>query len=131
MVQPWLIAILAGIVAHRLVFIRGEWHLTGPYVAISHLLAFFSASLLSGEIRNVLLLSTLYLSGLFGSIAVYRVFFHKLRRFPGPTAAAITKLWHVWKCRDSKNHTVLDEVHKQYGQFVRTGKLIRTTIHNA
>ena len=59
------------------------------------------------------------------SIAVYRVLFHRLSRagFPGPPLARISKFWHVWACRDSKNHLVLDRLAQVYGDFVRTGKI--------
>ncbi|MCJ1268692.1 hypothetical protein MMC22_008580 [Lobaria immixta] len=65
-------------------------------------------------------LSSCYMSGLFCSITVYRLFFHRLRHFSGPQLAAVTKLWHVFQCRDSRNYLVLDSMHKQYGNFVRT-----------
>lgn len=58
---------------------------------------------------------------LFGSITIYRLYFHRLNRFPGPRLAAVTKLWHVWQCRDSRNHQVLEKLHQEYGSFVRTG----------
>ncbi|KAL8793202.1 MAG: hypothetical protein Q9195_004232 [Heterodermia aff. obscurata] len=50
---------------------------------------------------------------------VYRVFFHPLRKFPGPSAASISKLWHVAKCRNSKNHLLMEELFTKYGSFVR------------
>lgn len=66
----------------------------------------------------------MYSLGLFGSIAIYRLFFRRLRTFPGPRLAALTKLWHVYQCWDSRNHLVLDAFHKKYGTVVRTGKNI-------
>jgi hypothetical protein len=59
---------------------------------------------------------------LFSSITIYRIFFHQLKRFPGPRLASLTKLWHVWKCRDSRGHLVLQAWYEEYGEFVRTGK---------
>ncbi|KAJ5291528.1 cytochrome P450 [Penicillium angulare] len=57
------------------------------------------------------------------SIIIYRLFFHRLRHFPGPRLGAASKLWSVYKCRDSRNHLFLDELNKKYGTFVRTGQL--------
>ena len=74
----------------------------------------------SASLEPVALLA-LYLFSLFGSIVTYRLFFHRLRHFPGPKMAAASKLWHVWKCRASRGHHVLNEIHDQYGTFVRTG----------
>ena len=67
--------------------------------------------------------STCYLSSLFTSIVVYRLFFHRLRAFPGPVLAQSSKLWHAWQGRHSKNHLLLDQLYHHYGDFVRTGKL--------
>ncbi|KAL9593418.1 MAG: hypothetical protein Q9179_005896 [Wetmoreana sp. 5 TL-2023] len=46
--------------------------------------------------------------------------FHRLRNFPGPRFAAVSKLWHIWQCRDSRNHLVLEDLRRQYGSFVLT-----------
>ncbi|PVI04480.1 cytochrome P450 [Periconia macrospinosa] len=71
------------------------------------------------------------MTSLFSSIGVYRVFFHKLRSFPGPYLARVSKLWHVWKCvkSRSRNHLILDDLYKQYGDFVRTGPREITVFH--
>ncbi|KAL9059749.1 MAG: hypothetical protein Q9162_001050 [Coniocarpon cinnabarinum] len=62
-----------------------------------------------------------YLIGLYTSLIIYRVFFHRLRHFPGPRLAGITKLWHVYNTLDARNHELLHGIHKQYGDFVRIG----------
>lgn len=62
-----------------------------------------------------------YHAALFSSILLYRRFFHRLRDFPGPTWAGLTKFWHVFHCLDSQNHLLLEDLHQNYGQFVRTG----------
>ncbi|TGJ87545.1 hypothetical protein E0Z10_g1202 [Xylaria hypoxylon] len=62
-----------------------------------------------------------YCTGLFTSAIVYRQYFHRLRYFPGPWEAKITKLWHVWKCRGGQNHLFIDELHHKYGSIIRTG----------
>ena len=66
-----------------------------------------------------------YLFGLFASILLYRTSsFHRLHRFPGPKLAAMSKLWHVWQCRDSRNHELMDLLHEKYdGDFVRIGMI--------
>jgi tryprostatin B 6-hydroxylase len=63
-----------------------------------------------------------YLTALFSSITIYRVYFHRLSRFPGPKWARITKIWHAWQSRHCQNFLVLSELHRKYGDFVRTGK---------
>ncbi|PWY96633.1 benzoate 4-monooxygenase cytochrome P450 [Aspergillus sclerotioniger CBS 115572] len=119
---------LVGIAIHHGLFIHGEWHVQAPNILLGHLLAF---ALLHAFLDSVIFLSIItgYLSALISSITIYRVFFHPLRRFPGPLGARITKLWHVWQVRDSRNYRVLDDLHTQYGDFVRTGPNELTIFH--
>lgn len=124
-----LAASIVGLLAHQLLFIRGEWHLLAPTIVVIHVFALFF--LLGFEIQHgrtfsdsslvVFSQSFCYLFSLFTSITIYRVYFHRLRKFPGPRLAAVSKLWHVWQCRDSRNHLVLDKLRHEYGPFVRTG----------
>ncbi|KAK0744971.1 cytochrome P450 [Apiosordaria backusii] len=71
--------------------------------------------------QTAFLISTSYSLGLFTSITIYRLYFHRLRAFPGPKLAAITKFWHVWQCRHGKNHLVIEELRQKYGNIIRTG----------
>ena len=64
-----------------------------------------------------------YLAALFASIIIYRIYFHRLRSFPGPRLAKISKFWHVYQVRHSMNHRLMERMHSQYGSFVRTGEL--------
>ncbi|KAE8331454.1 cytochrome P450 [Aspergillus sergii] len=60
-----------------------------------------------------------YLDALAISIAVYRLFLHPLRSYPGPISCRLTRFiasWHVLK-RDS--HKWMAELHRQYGDIVR------------
>ena len=61
-----------------------------------------------------------YLAGLFGSMTVYRVFFHRLRRFPGPVSARIS-LMHGWFRDRYRSHERLVRWCDQYGDIVRIG----------
>lgn len=126
-----VVALAAGTAAHWLLFIRGEWHLQAPAIAMTHALlavAMFcwlesrESHRTAESILTTMLSCTCYLLSLFSSMTCYRLFMHRLRKFPGPRMAAVTKLWHVWACRDSKNFRVLDECNKRYGPFVRTGR---------
>jgi hypothetical protein len=116
-----------GVIMHLGVFIRGEWHLQAPHIILAHAFIFtllVAKQLVSGLSTSygVALSFLAYLCGLLGSMAVYRLFFHRLISFPGPRLAALSKLWHVWLCRNSQNHLVLESWRQKYGTFVRTGQ---------
>lgn len=132
MAPNYLTAIAAfclGVVVHVGFFIRGEWHLQAPTIFVAHFIAlilFFARQLISGFPlwSGIATPSVAYLFGLLSSLVVYRLFFHRLRSFPGPRMAAISKLWHVLLCRDSRNHHVLESWRQKYGKFVRTGESV-------
>jgi hypothetical protein len=60
--------------------------------------------------------------GLIISIATYRLFLHRLNHFPGPCGAAVSRFYLV-SCifRSLQYHILLDDWHRRYGDFVRTG----------
>lgn len=57
------------------------------------------------------------------NIFVYRAFFHRLRHFPGPFGARLSKFWAVWHTVKSKArwYQVTQRLHEEYGDYVRTG----------
>lgn len=126
---------LAGLVAHNGLFKYYEWHVHAPGIVMAHA-SILSLSLIGsiycGEtesitlLQNSLLVGLSYCASLFTSIAVYRLFFHRLTYagFPGPIPARLSKLWHVWACRTSQNHLVLADLHRKYGDFIRTGRSV-------
>ncbi|KAL9052535.1 MAG: hypothetical protein Q9162_005339 [Coniocarpon cinnabarinum] len=125
-----LVAIGFGVGVHRAIFRQGEWHLQAPWILIFHIIAFASLSyaifLLKSEQSYIKLfliaqITATYLSSLFTSIVAHRLLSSPLSSFSGPLPAKISKLWHLYKCLDAKNHLLLDDLHKQYGDFVRTG----------
>ncbi|KAI1395669.1 cytochrome P450 [Hypoxylon fuscum] len=134
-----LIAVSAGLFAHNAVFIHGEWHLHIPHIIFSHYflwvctLGFIhwadSGESLCSSVQRTSILATLYLTSLFTSMVVYRLFFHRLSRFPGPTLAAVSKFWHVYHVRHSKNHLLMTELYKEYGSLIRTGPNEITVLH--
>ena len=124
---------LAGVLMHLGFFIRGELHVHAPQILLVHALSFvcsFVGGVYYGKwdhsavFFNAIAISISYCVTLFTSITLYRLIFHRLARarFPGPIGARITKLWHVWACRGSKNHLVLAGLKRKYGDFVRTGE---------
>ncbi|KAL2827895.1 cytochrome P450 [Aspergillus pseudoustus] len=125
-IPPLLIGAIAGFGAHYGLFIHGEWHIQAPSILVFHFVGFGSLALTTRTSWQII---SSYLVSLFSSIFIYRIFFHRLRHFPGPFWARTSKIWHVWKARTSKNHFLLDKVHIEYGDVVRTGPSEVTVFH--
>ncbi|KAK4200392.1 putative cytochrome P450 E-class, group I [Triangularia verruculosa] len=119
-------AALLGVTSHLAVFIRGEWHMQAPILFwVYNFLIIFIFIIFQqhrpNPFRATIFIATSYNIGLFTSISVYRLYFHRLRHFPGPKPAAVTKFWHVWQCRHGKNHLVIERLRAKYGTVIRTG----------
>ncbi|PCG92796.1 Cytochrome P450 [Penicillium occitanis (nom. inval.)] len=89
---------------------------------------------LAGIYVNILELSWLYALGtawfaglcfnvgLLSSIGTYRLLFHRLRKFPGPWGARLSRFYAVsLASKGLQYHLELQKLHEQYGDFVRTG----------
>ena len=120
----------AGILSHIGVFVRGEHHLRAPflfrlYIFLAIALLLSQSVALSYDMKEAAYTSTLlissYAAALFSSMTIYRVFFHRLRAFPGPPLAKVSKLWHMSKVLDAKQYLFLDGLRMAYGDYVRTG----------
>lgn len=125
-----LLAGAAGVLCHNLAFIHGEWHMHATsllkifgasFAAIAVLEAAYQSFPLATALVASGAICSAYFSCLFASMIIYRTLFHRLRHFPGPALAKVSKLWHVTHCLDSKNYLLLDRLHQEYGDFVRTG----------
>ncbi|KAH7133334.1 cytochrome P450 [Dactylonectria estremocensis] len=112
-----LVAAISGFLAHGLYFIHWTDDRNAMKVLLGHVIDFFVLVLLKASF----LAFAAYLVALFTSITVYRLFFHRQRRFPGPVWASITKAYGVYANRDGKLHEVYDQLLHQYGPFVRIG----------
>ncbi|KXX73522.1 Tryprostatin B 6-hydroxylase [Madurella mycetomatis] len=121
----WLVGFLSGVAVHQSLFIRGEWHYLAPNIACCYGLLAAGSTLVRILFDDPVTGQALafHVLGLAVSVLVYRLFFHRLNRteFPGPWCARLSKLGHVWQCRDSKNHLYLHRLNAKYGDFVRTG----------
>ncbi|KAJ5656226.1 hypothetical protein N7507_008176 [Penicillium longicatenatum] len=61
-------------------------------------------------------------TGLASSIGVYRLFFHRLHRFPGPTLSKLSRFYDAYLAGKNVQYNVeLERLHKTYGDFIRTG----------
>jgi hypothetical protein len=64
-----------------------------------------------------------FAAGLSASMVIYRLFFHRLRYFPGPWGAKLSRFYTVGLTKRSnlRYHLELEKLHRKYGDFVRTG----------
>jgi hypothetical protein len=75
-----------------------------------------------GAISAVLAQTACLTLGLLTSMLLYRGLFHRLKRFPGPVAARLTKFYAVWKSSLARQyHLELGALQARYGDVVRTG----------
>ncbi|GME35797.1 Cytochrome P450 [Neofusicoccum parvum] len=71
---------------------------------------------------NLAVSATSFATTLAASILIYRAFFHRLRKLPGPPVAKLTKFWSVYHSSKAFQYRLkLEELHKEYGDVVRTG----------
>jgi hypothetical protein len=65
--------------------------------------------------------------GFLASLTTYRLFLHRCRRFPGPRLASLSR-FHASYLSSGRSgaqyYENLEELHRQYGDYVRTGKLL-------
>lgn len=130
-------AATSGILSHLLYFIRGEHHQYSPRWITRALMGIAAAALTVLQFTNFDLLRTFqlttllaisYFVALYTSIAIYRLFFHRLGRFPGPYWARISNFYAVYMFRKSDTYLVVRELHEKYGPIVRTGTSLLTTL---
>ncbi|KAK0646745.1 cytochrome P450 [Cercophora newfieldiana] len=122
--------VAAGIATHLLYFIRGDRNrfaykwinriLTGVAVLGAAVLYLTRFNVVESVAATAAFTAS-YFTGLYASISVYRLFFHRLHRFPGPFWARLSNFYHAYIIRRSDNHLVMQRLHEKYGPIVRTG----------
>ena len=119
---------LAGVISHMVYFVRGEHHLYATsYIGIAavSLITVFQLHLHTMPPQQAFIrtraIAAVYVVALSISIIIYRMCFHPLRHFPGPRRMRISKIGHAFSSRRLDNHHQMDQLHQEYGDFVRTG----------
>jgi hypothetical protein len=127
-------AFVVGVTAHLFIFRFGEWDLwtmrilsffTLLYAAGTFALLKFPTQNAISTLAAVRLVGTLELSlvsGIFTSMLIYRGFFHRLQRFPGPFLARFSN-FYATRLSAKKLHLYEEtqRLHKRYGDIVRLG----------
>ncbi|KAM7199177.1 cytochrome P450 [Rhypophila sp. PSN 637] len=125
-----VVAFTTGVVSHLAFFRIGEHHLQG----MTYILTAFTVFTLSIITQNHFLgfdllaaisdstfLASLYFSGVYTSLLIFRVFFHPLRTFPGPLGSKISSAWFETYLSKQDSFRQLERLHQQHGDFLRIG----------
>lgn len=133
-----LAAVAAGVTTHLGFFIRNEHHLHGLMYIKIFLLALLTTIIAIVRVNNEAFgtaftktgaLTAYYLGGLYTSLLVYRIFFHPLKKFPGPFGNKIGNLWFSMQLGNVDAYMKVLNLHKKYGNFVRIGSSDLSIIH--
>lgn len=100
--------------------------LLGLYAAAFTGITVAALSLTELSVLHVLLrigcLSTAFNTGLASSIAIYRLFFHRLHHFPGPVLSKVSRFYDAYLAgKDVQYNVEIARMHEKHGDFFRTG----------
>lgn len=119
-----------GVLSHVLYFNNGEHHMWAVKYVQLFVTAFIGTATalvkgwtfnVSSAISTTAILAASYLIGVFTSMFVYRIFFHPLKKFPGPFGAKVLGLWMSFHASSLDGYLRYEDLHKKYGKYVRTG----------
>lgn len=124
---------VSGIATHLTIFRYGEWDVQAPKLVLSYLFLLLGAMVLDSATKaNYIDFAAPYpwllkgvwchILGIYGSMIIYRAFFHRLSQFPGPFFARLSN-FYVTSLSARKLHLYeeTEKLHKIYGDYVRLG----------
>ncbi|POS72648.1 benzoate 4-monooxygenase cytochrome P450 [Diaporthe helianthi] len=125
------VSFAAGVGLHLAIFRHGEWDddtntiLVGAAAgeAFSTLLIhlYFSKTL-NASMYHGLHWVLAAIVGIYTSMLVYRAFFHRLLRFPGPFTARLSTLHMTLRAAKTRQiYGYIQDLHKKFGDYVRVG----------
>ncbi|KAL2832090.1 cytochrome P450 [Aspergillus cavernicola] len=129
---------LAGVFSHVAYFQKGEHHLHGwlyikllftVITAVTAILVYSQEVVWTAALSTVSKLAGTYLLGLYGSLLVYRIFLHPLRKFPSSFGARVSSIWISTQLKNNNLHMKLLELHQKQGLFVRIGSSDLSVMH--
>ena len=125
------VAAVLGVLSHIVYFRRGEHHKeTLPYLqlfaasiplsalALAHFLHFTYTQ----AILCAICIIGSFLGGIWTSMIIYRAFFHRLNKFPGPWPLKLTKFSQLVSTWSLDAFRRAYRQHQKFGNFVRTGR---------
>ena len=130
--EPLLLIGLAalGVVGHVAWFNRGEHHLYSTLyfqlfivvlVISTFVTAYYNDCATTDALRQSSKWFTSFFAGLYSSLLIYRVFLHRLNKFPGPLGSRASSFWLSPSYSRIGPYQKVADLHKTYGEFVRIG----------
>ncbi|KAF2446026.1 L-ornithine-N5-monooxygenase [Karstenula rhodostoma CBS 690.94] len=122
--------LLCGAASFPVYFVRGEHHLhtklyfrilisTVALATLGH--SYLAETTILSAFAEVSEHAGCFLFGLHGARSVYRLWFHPLRKFDGPSGARLTSFWLSWQVHHGDTFRQIKNLHDQHGSFVRIG----------
>ncbi|KAF5630165.1 cytochrome P450 monooxygenase [Fusarium tjaetaba] len=139
----YCLSFVLGILTHLFVFRRGEWNLyvfniLQAFAVLESILVYIVARAVEGgdyTVWKVTAISSYFtlsaLMGLSMSMLIYRGWFHRLGRFPGPFCARLSNLYITFHA--FKKFRLFEEVqqlHRTYGDIVRIDPRALQALHS-
>ncbi|KAJ6133260.1 hypothetical protein N7471_008475 [Penicillium samsonianum] len=128
-----LLALGSGVTLHHLFYRLSEWDTRSPFLLVSYIFALVAGSvgiwLLSSRTEVVVPFSPnefrrfwlYHILGVYSSMLVYRGFFHRLGKFPGPFLARLSNVYLTMMSSKLHLYEEIGKLHETYGDYVRTG----------
>lgn len=129
-----ILGIISGVSLHTLLYRYGDWDTKSPTLVLAYLLAMLTGTiglqysssvqnLWRGSLADIWRLFAYHLMGVYMSMLIYRAFFHRLVRFPGPILACLSN-FYITRLAAKKLllHEEIHDLHAQFGDYVRLGK---------
>jgi hypothetical protein len=131
----YCLSFVLGVLTHLFIFRRGEWNLyvlniLQAFAILESILVYIVARAVEGgdsTIWKVTAISSRFtLSALMGlsiSMLIYRSWYHRLSRYPGPFYAKLSNLnitFHAFK--RFRLFEEVQQLHRKYGDIVRIGE---------
>lgn len=125
------VSLLLGVVTHLTIrpfeIDSKGWPLFFSYIGVLVALLFSYVTTAGFSVFDAWLRTTIVANafnvGLAGSILLYRAFFHRLHKFPGPFLAKLSRFYAMVTAAETlQANVVAQKLHAKYGDFVRVGK---------
>lgn len=124
-----LLSASSGVLTHNLVFRHGEWDVASPRIVLAYVSTLLVAMLATRvtpfsdeSFKEVTAYVGCHIAGIYGSMLIYRAYFHRLDKFPGPVWARLTNFYITFlSMRRLQLFQEVKKLHEKYGDYVRLG----------